>query len=127
MCVKHNAFDFTLKYLLASRMVNESFYIDDGLTGVDSVEGPTRLAFYFANGIQVNTLFLNISSLNFETLTMPDPSEYNKMLKIELNAGMDHFHLTIADLPRFDNLTKRAFVSDIVKTFDILGWYSLYN
>ena len=39
MCVKQNAFDFTLKYLLSSRMVNESFYVDDCLTGADSIEG----------------------------------------------------------------------------------------
>ena len=38
---------------------------------------------------------------------------------------MDHLCLTIIDLPHFDNLTKRALVSDIAKIFDILGWYSL--
>ena len=37
---------------------------------------------------------------------------------------MDYFCLTVADLPHFDNLIKRALVSDITKTFDILGWYS---
>ena len=39
MCVKQNAFDFTLKYPLASRMANESFYVDGGLRGADSIEG----------------------------------------------------------------------------------------
>ena len=38
MCGKQNTFDFILKYPLASRMVNKSFYIDDGLAGADSVE-----------------------------------------------------------------------------------------
>ena len=37
---------------------------------------------------------------------------------------MDHFRLTIADLPPLDNVTKRILVSDIAKTFDVLGWFS---
>ena len=32
--------------------------------------------------------------------------------------------LTVADLPQVSGLTKRALVSDISKTFDVLGWYS---
>ena len=38
MCVKQNTLDLELKYSLASKMVNESFCVDDGLTGADSVE-----------------------------------------------------------------------------------------
>jgi len=37
---------------------------------------------------------------------------------------MDHFRLTIAKLPPLDNITKRMLVSDIAKTFDVLGWFS---
>ena len=39
MCVKQNAFDIALKYPLACRMVNESFDVDNDLTGADSGEG----------------------------------------------------------------------------------------
>lgn len=37
---------------------------------------------------------------------------------------MDHFRLTVARLPAVDGLTKRELVSDIAKTFDVLGWFS---
>ncbi len=32
--------------------------------------------------------------------------------------------MTVADLPPIDIMTKRALVSDLAKTFDVLGWYS---
>ena len=38
MCVKRNAADFVHKYPLAAKIVNISFYIDDCLTGANSVE-----------------------------------------------------------------------------------------
>ena len=37
---------------------------------------------------------------------------------------MDHFRLKIAALPPLGNITKRFLVSDVAKTFDVLGWYS---
>ena len=45
-------------------------------------------------------------------------------LGIEWNTTTDHFHLTITDLPPVDCITKRVLVSDIAKTFDVLGWFS---
>ena len=55
---------------------------------------------------------------------MPTSGDYTKTLGIEWNAAMDHFRLTISDPPPLTNITKRALVSDIAKTFDILGWFS---
>ena len=55
---------------------------------------------------------------------VPDSSEYAKTLGIEWNAVTDHFRLTVADLPPLEGITKRILVSDIAKTFDILGWFS---
>ena len=57
-----------LKYPLASRMVNEYIYIDDGWTGADSVDEvievhnqwqdiSDKAGFLFANGIQLNQCF----------------------------------------------------------------------
>ena len=51
-------------------------------------------------------------------------NNYTKTLGIEWNPSHDHFRLTIADLPPIHNLTKRMLVSDIAKTFDVLGWFS---
>ena len=39
MCVKQNSLDHYDKYPLATKAVNDSFYVDDGLTGTDTVDG----------------------------------------------------------------------------------------
>ena len=43
MADKRNARDHAMDYPLASKVVDESFYVDDGLTGADSVEGAVKL------------------------------------------------------------------------------------
>ena len=43
MAIKQNACDFALKYPLAFNAVNESFYVDDGLSGADSVEEAVKM------------------------------------------------------------------------------------
>ena len=56
--------------------------------------------------------------------TLPDDGGYTKTLGVEWNTVMDHFRLKIAALPPLGNITKRFLVSDVAKTFDVLGWYS---
>ena len=43
MCVKQDALDHAAHYPLVFKAVNESFYVDDGLTGADTVQGVVRL------------------------------------------------------------------------------------
>lgn len=57
-------------------------------------------------------------------LSISDSENYTKTLGIEWSSNSDHFRLTVADLPQVSGLTKQALVSDISKTFDVLGWYS---
>ena len=38
MCIKQNALNHASQYPLAAKAVNEVFYVDDGVTGVDSVK-----------------------------------------------------------------------------------------
>ena len=58
------------------------------------------------------------------TYLITDREGYTKTLGIEWNADMDHFRLTITALPPLEHITKRILVSDIAKTFDVLGWFS---
>ena len=37
MCVKQNALDFASEFPLAAKAIDESFYVDDGLKGADTV------------------------------------------------------------------------------------------
>ena len=56
--------------------------------------------------------------------TITDVETYTKTLGIEWNSNSDHFRVTIADLPPLANVMKRLLVSNIARTFDVLGWLS---
>ena len=137
MSMKQNALDFAIEFPQAAKAVQDSFYVDDGLTGADSVQDAINLQ------KQLHSLFLKGGFLHRKwnssepavlkhiasdlkdlqpTQLMPDEDEYTKTLGIAWNARQDHFCLTVADLGPVANITKRALVSDIAKTFDVLGW-----
>ena len=139
MSVRRNALDHALAYPLAAKAVEESFYVDDGLTGADSIEGAIELH------AQLQTLFdkggfllRKWSSSEPAVLqqiapelrdqqsvrTMSEHDEYTKTLGVDWNAKLDHFRLTVAELSHQDHWTKRALSSDIAKTFDVLGWFA---
>ena len=58
-------------------------------------------------------------------LRKSDSSQYTKTLGVEWNSSTDHFHVKVTELPPIECMTKRSLVSDIARTFDALGWYSL--
>lgn len=124
---------------LASKVVDESFYVDDSLTGADSVEEAVKLqcqlqdlfgkgGFILRKWDSSDPRVLHHVSPELKnsqsTYGIPDPDQYTKALGIEWNATMDHFHFTVSDLPSLSSMTKRALVSDIAKLFDVLGWFS---
>ena len=140
MAVKRNAIDFAHKYPLAAKVVEVSFYVDDCLTGADSVE----------QGIQLQTQLQDLfSEADFllrkwnssnpavhkavpldlcdtqTSLTITDQDEvYTKTLGIAWHSALDHFRLSVEDLSPPGNLTKCSLVSDIAKTYDVLGWFA---
>ncbi len=138
MAVKQNALDFAIDYPQAAEVV-KSFYVDNGLTEADSVQEAIelqgQLQDLFSKG---GFLLCKWNSSDPSTLQhlspdlkerqsmqmMPTSGKYTKTLGIEWNASKDHFRLTISGPPPLDNITKRALVSHIAKTFNILGWLS---
>ena len=139
MSVKQNAIDLALKYPLAAKTVNRSFYVDDGLAGADSTEDAIELQSQLQNLFsRAGFLLRKWNSNEPDALqhlspelkqsqamqAIPQPEDYTKTLGIEWNTSMDHFRLTVAALPPLDGITKRVLVSDIAKTFDVLGWFS---
>ena len=139
MSVKQNAADFALQYPLAVKAVTESFYVDDGLAGADSVEEAIELqeqlqGLFSQAGFTLRKWNSNEpSALQHVPLklrdsrsihSISDSQEYTKALGIEWNVTMDHFRLTVAKLSPLGNITKRTLISDIAKIFDVLGWFS---
>ena len=139
MSVKQNALDHALDFPKAADVVETSFYVDDCLTGAESVEEAIDLhqqliALFSKGGFllrkwnscepqvieHIDPELLDVQS----THQIPTSNDYTKTLGIEWNANMDHFRLAVASLNTADNMTKRALVSDIAKTFDVLGWFA---
>ena len=139
MSVKQNALDFALEFPQAVSAVEKSFYVDDGLTGADSVDEAIQLQKQlqelFSGGGFLLRKWNSSEAVVLQHIapdlwdsqslhTIPDPDEYTKTLGIQWNSGLDHFRLTVAEFPKIENLTKRLLVSNIAKTFDVLGWFS---
>ena len=139
MCVRQNSIEHAADYPLAAKAVSDSFYVDDGLTGADTVDGAIRLqmelqSLFARAGFLLRkwnasdaVVLQHIPSELRDTCTAQEINEadvYTKTLGIEWNARGDYFRLTVGAMPRFDILTKRRLVSDIAKTFDVLGWFS---
>ena len=140
MCVKQNAIDHELQYPLAAKAVDNAFYIDDSVTGADSIEEAIELQRQLQSLFSLAGFLLRKwNSSEPAVLQHIDPelqdarsvhhisdpeAMYSKTLGIDWNASLDHFRLTVATIPLLENVTKRTLVSDIVKTFDVLGWFS---
>ena len=137
MCVRQNALDFASQFPRATRAVEESFYVDDGLTGADSIEEAIELRAQLQNLFDKGGFLLRkwnsseiavLQHIDSElrdpgsTHTFSDPEKYVKTLGIEWNSKLDHFRLIIGDPPQQGKLTKRALTSDIARVFDVLGW-----
>ena len=115
MCVKQNALDFAVDYPKAAREATESFYVDDGLTGADTIEETIRLQYelqeLFAKGgfllrkwnSSCPTVLRQIDPDLGDThsiISISDPEANNtKALGIEWSSHYDTFRLTVAALP----------------------------
>ena len=140
MCIKQNALNHASQYPLAAKAVNEAFYVDDGVTGADSVKEAITLQHELHNLFSLAGFMLRKwNSSEPAVLEQIEPelrdsqcvrqiaeteTSYTKTLGVEWNASLDHFRLLILNPASHEGLTKRQLVSDIAKTYDILGWFS---
>ncbi len=139
MAVRQNAIEHAEEFPLAASAVFESFYVDDGLVGADSVEGAVNLqrqlqelfsrgGFLLRKWKSSNPAVLqNLDSSLLDpeaAQAIHDPDNFSKTLGLEWSARLDSFRLTVAEMPRYAVHTKRALVSDVARTFDALGWFA---
>ena len=139
MAVKQNTLDHAMEYPLAANSVNTSFYVDDGLTGADSIQDAIELQRQLQDLFAKGGFLLRkwnssdpraLRHLSTELMDskhiqeMPATGEYSKTLRKQWNAPKDCFKLCVPSPTPHDTLTKRGLVSDVAKTFDALGWFS---
>ncbi len=136
MSIKQNALELSGLYPLAAQAVMNNFYVDDCLSGPNSEAEAVRLQkelqlLFKAGGFLLRKWNSSdpivIEHLSPE-LREAHPShllnEYTKTLGIKWNSTTDQFQLNVSELPPPERVTKRSFVSDVARTFDILGWFS---
>ena len=112
-----------------------SFYVDDGLTGANSVlEAVTfqkELQELFTQGRLLLCKWRSNKSAALRHLPshlidqhpcqdFPVAAKFTKVLKVEMSTDLDFFHLTTSSLPYAPVLTKRVLLSDNVRVFDVL-------
>jgi hypothetical protein len=139
MAVCQNAINNASEFPQAAESVLKSFYVDDGLTGADSVDEGINLQqqlqkLFAKGGFLLRKWNSNIPSVinqvppelrdSNDVLSITDSPGYTKTLGVEWNSRADQFRITVSQLPQHDKMTKREFVSDIAKTYDVLGWFS---
>ena len=124
----------------ASRHILESFYVDDLLAGADTPEDAITLyqdlrAILAKAGFNLckwrsssNYVLSSIPPSLQETLPVKEMTEshspsHPKALGLEWDSRLDLMAPAIQP-PKHYNTTKRGVVSDVSKTFDILGWIS---
>ena len=125
MCVKQNALDYSMEYPNAAKVVRDSFYVDDCLTGSDSIQGAIELQselqeLFSRGGFLLRKWNTSEPSILQHiapelrdakcTLSISNPDQCTKTLGVEWISAHDQFRLMIADLPQIDILTKRALV-----------------
>ena len=128
MAVKQNASDLSLEFLTAANIANDFFYVDNSLTGANSVEeaisqqhqlqelfyrGGFTLRKWNCSNPAVLELILDELKDTQSICTLPDDGGYTKTIEIEWNTVMDHIHIKIAECPPINNVIKRFLVSDI--------------
>ena len=128
MAVKQNASNLFLEFPTAAKIVNDSFYVDDDLTGADSVEeaislqcqlqelfsrGGFTLHKWNCSNPAVLELIPDELKDTQSICALPNHNGYIKTLEIEWNMVMNHFRIKTTELPAIDNVTRRFLVSDI--------------
>ena len=106
MSVRHNAADLAHKYPLTAKAVDESFYVDDGLTGADStkeaIEIQKQLQDLFSQGGFLLRKWNSSDPAALQHIppelkdsqtmhTVTEVEAYTKTLGIEWNTNLDHF------------------------------------
>ena len=139
MALKQNALDNAEEFPMASKAVQECFYVDNCLSGADSIQEATKLQWQLHHLFRKGGFLLHKWNSNIPSIlrhvpdkykdplslhVTPDTERYTRTLGIEWNAELDHFWLTVSEFLPLEAVTKRLLVSDVAKVYDVLGWFS---
>ena len=131
--------DYQVEYPEASELVLTSFYVDDCLTGADTVQEAVSIWQSLNEMLSKGSMNLRKWRSNSPDLksTIPEellekesvklitaPEACHKALGVHWDTVSDTLHIATPKLQATDSPTKRQVLSDIARTFDALGWFS---
>ncbi len=126
-------------FVKASQVVQQSFCVDDCLTGADSLAEAKQLRSDINSLLSLACFTLRKWRSNSQELLadlptelkevdnsdlMISPSECPKTLGLHWNTSTDTLHVCTPVLDDIEIPTKRQLASAVGKTFDVMGWYS---
>lgn len=120
MSVHENAIQLPMKFPEVIKVVRSSFYVDDGLTGADTVDDAVSLQQQLQSAFERGGFLLRKWNSSEPAVLDQIPVELRdarpahgisdlnstKALGLEWNVMSDCFHLTIAEWPCVDVITK---------------------
>ena len=133
------AHDYKEKFPEAAAVVLSTFYVDDCLTGADTVEEAQALreslnALLFEAKMTLRkwrTSSADLLQTIPEELRESDqhqvitaPADCHKALGIHWSTEKDTLYVSTLKLTERDVPTKRQLASDVARTFDIMGWFA---
>ena len=131
--------DHEQEFPRASHLVRRAFYVDDCLTGADTLEETTilrrELNALLAKGCMTLRKWRSSSSAVMETVpkdlrekdSLPlavTPSGHHKTLGVHWDTVKDMFHVSTPISFSSGPSTKRTIASDATKVYDVMGWYA---
>lgn len=130
------AVDECKRWPIASQVVLRDFYVDDILTGADSVGEAMELQMDLSNMLSTGGFLLRkwasnsnkvLEKIPKEHLEVKIPLDFDldegiKSLGIQWSPATDTFSFSINIIEGNTEHTKRTFLSEVAKLFDPLGW-----
>lgn len=126
------------EYPQAAEVIKNDFYVDDCLTGADTVDEAVNLREELNTLLSQGRMTLRKWRSSSQSVldTIPDQlrertetlelrtDSHLKTLGIHWDTNKDCFYVSTPPLNPEDRPTKRQIASDVAKLFDVMGWYS---
>ncbi|KMQ92054.1 hypothetical protein RF55_8010 [Lasius niger] len=131
-CLKHLADQYSLEYPIGSIRVKRDFYVDDLLTGADTIhearlirdelmqllqKGSSELSKWASNCPELLKFVRNRGD---EIIPIRDEAD-SCILGIQWNQSKNTFHFSCKLDPSCDVVFKRTILSEVARLFDLLG------
>ena len=142
--LRQAAADYKEEFPKAAEVINNSFYVDDCLTGLATLEDAKELQVGlnqllskpgmtlrkwrtncsdFLKSIPEHLCEKSLHPFSIGLITK-SPEIYGKALRVHWDTLNDVFFVTVPDLRDLSHPTKRQVTSEISRVYDVLEWFS---